>query len=56
MATHLQAWTFTDKIGSVGALLVVLGMLYFALRITFGLLRKQRVREAPSVGPADATA
>ncbi len=39
MATHLPAWTFTDKVGSVGALLVVLGMLYFAIRITVGLLK-----------------
>ncbi len=39
MATHLPAWTFTDKVGSVGALLVVLGMLYFATRITVGLLK-----------------
>jgi cytochrome c oxidase subunit 1 len=39
MATHLPAWTFTDGIGSIGAILVVLGMLYFAVRITTGLLR-----------------
>jgi heme/copper-type cytochrome/quinol oxidase subunit 1 len=39
MAEHLQAWTFSDKIGSVGAILVVLAMLYFALRITVGLLK-----------------
>ena len=39
MATHLPAWTFTDKIGSIGAMLVVLGMLYFAVRITVGLLK-----------------
>ena len=39
MATHLPEWTYTDKIGSVGAMLVVLGMLYFAIRITVGLLK-----------------
>jgi cytochrome c oxidase subunit 1 len=39
MAEHLQAWTFTDKIGSIGAILVVLAMLYFAIRITMGLLK-----------------
>jgi hypothetical protein len=47
MAEHLPAWTFTDKIGSIGAILVVLGMLYFAARITFGLLRSPPTREAP---------
>ncbi|WHZ20354.1 MAG: Cytochrome c oxidase (B(O/a)3-type) chain I [Rhodanobacteraceae bacterium] len=39
MAEHLPAWTFTDKLGSVGAILVVLAMLYFATRITIGLLK-----------------
>jgi len=39
MAEHLEAWTFTDKLGSIGALLVVLAMLYFAIRITAGLLK-----------------
>lgn len=39
MATHLPEWQFTDKVGSIGALLVVLGMLYFAVRITSGLLK-----------------
>jgi cytochrome c oxidase subunit 1 len=47
MAEHLPAWTFTDKMGSIGATLVVLGMLYFAIRITFGLLRTPPTREAP---------
>ncbi len=44
MAAHLQEWTYTDKIGSIGAALVVLGMLHFAARITVGLL-KSPVRE-----------
>ncbi len=39
MATHLPEWIITDKIGSIGATLVVLGMIYFAIRITAGLLR-----------------
>jgi cytochrome c oxidase subunit 1 len=47
MAEHLEAWTFTDKVGSIGAILVVLGMLYFTARITFGLLRSPPPREAP---------
>lgn len=51
MATHLPEWQFTDKIGSIGAMLVVLGMLYFAIRITSGLLK------APAGGsPRDSTA
>lgn len=40
MAEHIEAWNFTDKLGSVGAMLVVLAMLYFAIRITVGLLRR----------------
>ncbi|TAK51607.1 MAG: cytochrome C oxidase subunit I [Betaproteobacteria bacterium] len=53
MAEHLPAWTFTDKIGSIGAILVVLGMLYFAIRIAVGLLRPP----APaSGGPRDRAA
>jgi len=39
MAEHIEAWTFTDKLGSIGAILVVLAMLYFAIRITVGLLK-----------------
>lgn len=46
MAEHLDAWTFTDKLGSIGAILVVLAMIYFAIRITTGLLK------APSPGVA----
>ena len=47
MAEHLETWTFTDKMGSIGAILVVLGMLYFATRITFGLLKSPPTREGP---------
>ncbi|MEY2169037.1 MULTISPECIES: cbb3-type cytochrome c oxidase subunit I [unclassified Rhodanobacter] len=42
MAQHLDAWTFTDKLGAIGAILVVLAMLYFAIRITVGLLKAPR--------------
>jgi cytochrome c oxidase subunit 1 len=52
MATHLPAWTFTDKLGSIGAMLVVLGMLYFAIRVTVGLLGSSPTHEAPRAGPA----
>ena len=54
MATHLPAWTFTDKLGSIGAMLVVLGMLYFAIRIAVGLLRSPPTREASHADTADA--
>ncbi len=53
MATHIPAWTSTDKIGSIGAVLVVLGMLYFAFRITAGLL-KAPAREGPDGDAANA--
>lgn len=52
MAEHLDAWTFTDKLGSIGAILVVLAMLYFAIRITVGLLRFPPAGVA-GVGTAD---
>jgi cytochrome c oxidase subunit 1 len=53
MAQHLEAWTFTDKLGSIGAMLVVLAMLYFAIRITVGLL-KAPPPGGSSTGVADA--
>ncbi len=53
MATHLPEWTGTDKMGSIGAMLVVLGMLYFATRITLGLL-KAPARGGPDAGMANA--
>lgn len=40
MAEHWDAWVFSDGIGAFGAILVVLGMLYFAFRLTLGLLQK----------------
>ncbi|HET8941812.1 MAG TPA: cbb3-type cytochrome c oxidase subunit I [Rudaea sp.] len=53
MAQHLDAWTFTDKLGSVGAILVVAAMLYFAIRIITGLL-KSPARGGAGVVAADA--
>ena len=47
MAEHLDAWTFTDKLGSFGAILVVLAMLYFAARITVGLLKAPSPERKP---------
>ncbi|MEZ4585410.1 MAG: cbb3-type cytochrome c oxidase subunit I [Gemmatimonadales bacterium] len=47
MATHLPEWTSTDKVGSIGAMLVVLGMLYFAVRIAVGLLRPPTPGKVP---------
>ncbi|MCC6316600.1 MAG: cbb3-type cytochrome c oxidase subunit I [Gemmatimonadaceae bacterium] len=52
MATHLPAWTGTDKLGSVGAILVVLGMVFFAARITAGLLGRLPTRDGQVVGTA----
>mgnify|MGYP002712974270 CR=1 FL=1 len=40
MYPHLEAWMPTDAMGSVGGLLVLLAMIYFAIRIITGLLRK----------------
>jgi hypothetical protein len=53
MDAHLPAWIRTDKFGSIGALLVVLGMLYFSVRITAGLL-KTSVHEGSGSGTANA--
>jgi cytochrome c oxidase subunit 1 len=54
MAEHLPAWQATDKAGSIGAMLVILGMLYFAVRISAGLLRAQAGGEASRADPAGA--
>ncbi|CAM5782713.1 cbb3-type cytochrome c oxidase subunit I [Castellaniella caeni] len=40
MAEHWAAWTASDGVGALGASLVVLAVIYFAGRITLGLLRK----------------
>lgn len=39
MAEHLDAWVFTDQVGAIGGLLVLLAMIYFAARLTVGLLQ-----------------
>ncbi|MGD9597130.1 MAG: cbb3-type cytochrome c oxidase subunit I [Steroidobacteraceae bacterium] len=39
MDTHLPSWWSTDQAGSIGAALVILAMVYFAVRIGAGLLR-----------------
>lgn len=51
MAEHLPAWTFTDKLGSVGAILVVLAMLYFAVRLGAGLLKGPPAASAVAAVP-----
>ena len=38
-AAHLPQWVPYDQAGSIGAILMILGMLFFAGRITAGLLR-----------------
>lgn len=48
MAEHLL--TFTDKLGTVGAVLVVLAMLYFGLRIILGLLKVPSAAGLPPSG------
>ena len=39
MSSHLPEWVFTDQMGAAGAILVLLAMIYFAARISIGLLR-----------------
>ena len=53
MAEHWDAWIFTDRMGSVGALLVVLAMLYFTVRLSLGLLGGASPG-GPGAGAADA--
>jgi len=48
-AVHIQEWLTYDKAGSIGAVLIVLAMLYFSVRIALGLLR------APGSGRAANT-
>lgn len=38
-AVHLPEWMATDRAGSIGAMLIILGMLVFATYIIIGLLR-----------------
>ncbi len=41
-SVHDLAWVSWDKAGSIGAMLIILGMLYFATSITLGLLQRSR--------------
>lgn len=54
MADHIDAWLPTDRLGSIGGSLVVLAMLYFAIRITIGLWKAQSGEGASGASPADA--
>ena len=47
MAEHLEPWLFTDQVGAVGGLLVLLAMLHFAAQLTVGL-----VQTRPATGAA----
>ena len=38
-AVHLPEWVPTDRVGSVAAMVLILGMLVFAVRIIVGLLK-----------------
>lgn len=51
MYPHLPAWWPTDSIGSIGAILVVLTMIYFAIRITLGLLKAH----GPAAGAGESS-
>jgi len=55
MATHLPAWTGSDRVGSIGATLVVLAMIYFAIRITVGLLTAPAPGDTSDGGVPHAT-
>ncbi|MCC6595976.1 MAG: hypothetical protein IT477_05670 [Rhodanobacteraceae bacterium] len=39
MSSHLAEWIPNDRVGAIGASLVLLAMVYFAVRIIHGLLR-----------------
>ncbi len=49
-AEHLAQWMPYDRAGSIGAMLIILGMLYFAVRIIVGLSRAPAAGAAPSSG------
>lgn len=53
MDVHLDAWLGSDVAGAIGGSLVLLAMLYFAIRITAGLLRKPAAGGS-GAGAADA--
>ncbi|TAN05626.1 MAG: cytochrome C oxidase subunit I [Rhodanobacteraceae bacterium] len=56
MYPHLEAWLPTDAIGSVGGILVLLAMIYFAIRITVGLLKTPSPAAAGGLGDRAADA
>jgi cytochrome c oxidase subunit 1 len=49
-AVHWPEWLPYDKAGSIAAMLVILGMLYFSIRIVSGLL-KAPIGVTPAAGP-----
>jgi cytochrome c oxidase subunit 1 len=49
-AEHLLQWMPYDRVGSIGAVLIILGMLYFAARIIIGLSRAAAAGSAPMSG------
>ncbi|MGH8399157.1 MAG: cbb3-type cytochrome c oxidase subunit I [Gammaproteobacteria bacterium] len=49
-AEHLPQWMPYDRVGSVGAILIILGMLYFAARIIIGLSTAPAAGSAPGSG------
>ncbi len=51
-AEHLPQWMPYDRVGSIGAMLIILGMLYFAARIIIGLATAPAAGSAPSSGAA----
>lgn len=54
MAEHLDAWVFTDQVGAIGGLLVLLAMIYFAARLTVGLLQTRLPTEPSRVSAVQA--
>lgn len=53
-AIHIAQWLPYDKAGSIGAMLIILGMLLFAVRITVGLLRPPTAAEGEVRETAEA--
>lgn len=53
MAERIDAWLFTDQMGSIGGVLVLLAMLYFAARLTTGLLQAPPPAGAARVAATD---
>lgn len=55
MATHLEQWIPTDKMGSIGATILILGMIYFAVRISIGLLRSPSSSQATGASSSSSS-